>query len=224
MQLPAGDMMLEPPKLADDLILAQLSASYDLSVETLDFVPLGNDARAWSYRIGAATGTFFLKLRGGPVNRAALFVPCHLLNCGIDSVVAPIPAKSGRLYARIHANEDYALMLYPFILGDSHWDMSLSAAQWRYWGRTMRSIHDASIPPELARHVPKEAFALTWLATLRRVEALLARGDYAGEAAEAVAQIWRDNEDVIKLCRRRYLAIARIRPLPRRYSPRKYHP
>ena len=28
---------------------------------------------------------------------------------------------------------------------------------------------------------------------LKRVEAVLARGEYEGEAAEAVAQIWRDN-------------------------------
>jgi len=207
MRNPAGEMMLEPPKLADDLILAQLSASYDLSVQALEFLPVGNDARAWSYRIETATGTFFLKLRRGAVNRAALFVPRHLLKCGINSVVAPIPANSGGLYARIHADDDYALMLYPFIRGDSHRDMSLSAAQWRHWGRIMRSIHDSSIPPELARYVPNEAFALKWLDKLERVEALLAHGDYDGEAAEAIARIWRENEDVIKLCRRRYLAL-----------------
>lgn len=200
-------MMLEPPKLADDLILAQLSASYDLSVEALEFLPVGNDARAWSYRIEAATGTFFLKLRRGPVNRAALIVPRYLLNCGINSVVAPIPVKSGGLYARIHANEDFALMLYPFLRGDSHWDMPLTAAQWRDWGRIMRSIHDASIPPELARYVPNEAFAQKWLEELERVEALQARGEYKGEAAEAVAQIWRENANVIDRCRSRYRAL-----------------
>lgn len=199
--------MLEPPKLADDLIIAQLSASYDLGVQALEFLPVGNDARAWSYRIKAATGTFFLKLRRGPVNRAALIVPRYLLNCGIDSVVAPIPAKSGGLYARIHANEDFALMLYPFIIGVSRWDMSLTAAQWGDWGRIMRSIHDASIPLELADDVPNEVFALKWLDKLERVEALLARGDYEGEVAEAVAQTWRENADVIDRCRRRYLSL-----------------
>ena len=199
--------MLERPKLADDLIRAQLSASYDLSVEALEFLPVGNDASAWCFRIEAATGTFFLKLRRGAVNRAALIVPRHLLNCGIDRVVAPIPTKTGGLNARIHADDDYALMLYPFIRGDSHWDMSLSAAQWRDWGRVMRSIHDTPVPPELARHVPNESFGLKWIDKLERVEALLARGEYEGEAAEAVAQIWRENEDVIELYRRRYLAL-----------------
>ena len=196
--------MFEGSKLAAERIIAQLSASYELSVHSLEFLPVGNDARAWSYRVEAASGLFFLKLRVGPVKRASLAVPHYLLNCGIDNVVAPIPAKSGRLFARLH---DYALMLYPYIQGVSEWDMSLTAAQWREWGRIMRLIHDASIPLELAEVVPQEVFAVKWLDKMARVEDVLEHGDYNGEVAAAVARIWRENADVIALCRSRYLSL-----------------
>ena len=199
--------MLERPKLADELILAQLSASYDLSVQALEFLPVGNDARAWSYRVEATSGTFFLKLRRGAENRAALFATRHLANGGIKSAVAPIPSNTGQLYARIRADRDFALVLYPFIPGDSQWDMSMTEAQWRQLGRILRSIHDESIPPELARYVSNEAFAQKWIDKLERVEAILACGEYEGEAADAVAQIWRENVDLILLCRRRYRAL-----------------
>jgi len=196
--------MLEGPKLADELIIAQLSASYDLSVHSLEFLPVGNDARAWSYRVEAASGLFFLKLRKGDVNRASLIVPHYLLNCSIENVVAPIPSKSGELFVRLN---DYALTLYSYIQGESKWDMSLTAAQWRDWGRIMHSIHDASIPLELAEDVPQEVFAVKWLDKMERVEDVLERGDYDGEVASAVARIWREKADVIELCRSRYLSL-----------------
>ncbi len=199
--------MLERPTLADGLIIAQLCASYGLSVQTLEFLPVGNDARAWSFRVEAASGLFFLKLRRGRVNMASLLVPRYLAKSGNGSVAAPIPAKSGRLYARISDNADFALTLYPYITGESRWNMSLKPAQWRDWGRIMRSIHDASLPPELARDVPHDVFALKWLYKIKQVEEALERGDHKGEAAAAVAQLWRDKAGLIDQCRSRYLAL-----------------
>lgn len=202
--------MLQRPKLADEHIVAQLRDSYDLSAHSLEFLPIGNDARAWSFRVEAAPGRYFLKLRRGPVNRASLLVPHFLKNRGIENVVAPIRATSGQLHAPMMDNadhEDFALMLYPYIEGESDWRMSLTAAQWRAWGRIMRSIHDAGIPRQLADEVPHEVFAVKWLDKIERVEAVLARGVYEGAVAEMVAQIWRDHADVIDRCRRRYLAL-----------------
>lgn len=202
--------MLERPKLADESIIKQLRASYDLSARSLEFLPIGNDARAWSFRVKAASGDYFLKLRAGPVNRASLLVPRYLQNCGIENAAAPMREKSGQLHARMNGNErnaDYTLMLYPYIDGESDWAMSLTTAQWRDWGSIMRSIHNAAVPLELADEVPHEVFAVKWLDKIERVEAVLTRGDYAGAVAAAVARIWRDNAEVINLCRSRYLAL-----------------
>ena len=199
--------MLERPKLADEGIIEQLRASWDIDAIALEFLPIGNDARAWSFRVEAASGEYFLKLRRGPVNRASLIVPRFLERCGIKSAVAPIREMSGRLHARMKGESNYALMLYPFVAGKSDWNMSLTAAQWRDWGCLMRSIHNAAIPLELADEVPHEVFALKWLDKIERVEAVLTRGDHAGEAAAAVAQIWRDNAELVNQCRSRYLAL-----------------
>ena len=199
--------MLERPKLADDHIIAQLRDSYDLDAGSLEFLPVGNDARAWSYRVVEDSTQFFLKLRQGQVNRASLIVPRFLSNGGVANVVAPIPDKSGRLFARVKANEDFALMLYPYIHGESDWNMSLTAAQWRNWGSIMRSIHDASIPLDLAEELSQEVFAVNWLDKIDLVQAVLTRGEYEGEVAVAVARKWRQNTDIIKLCRSRYLSL-----------------
>ncbi len=196
--------MLEGPQLSNERIIVKLSASYGLTVRSLDFLPVGNDARAWSFRLQTASGLFFLKLRAGELNRASLLVPHYLRDCGIENVVAPLPAVDRRLFASL---DDYALTLFPFIQGESDWNMTLTAAQWREWGRIMRSIHAAPVSPELARATPQEVFAVKWLDKIARAEAALWRGAYDGEVARAVAEIWRGKAGEIDLCRRRYLAL-----------------
>jgi len=195
--------MLERPKLADELIISQIQASYGLCIRALAFLPIGNDARAWAYRVETATGDFYLKLRKGEVNKAALLVPKFLQARGIGNAVAPLLTAGDQLCAHFG---DYALMLYPFVAGESRWDMTLRSAQWRDWGTVMRAIHSTAIPADLEQEIPKEVFAVKWLSKLARVERVLARGDFAGAVAADVADLWRDNAALIDLCRERYLA------------------
>ena len=195
--------MLEKPDLADEVIFARLQSAYGCAVRALTFLPVGNDARAWSYRVETKTGEYFLKLRKGG-KPASLIVPHFLHGLGIENVVAPPRTTSGQLFAGM---DDFTLALYPYLHGESAWDMSMPAEQWRAWGEIMRSIHDAAVPPQLAKDVPHEVFAVKWLDTLARVEDVLARGAYSGDVAEAVAQIWREKADEIELARSRYISL-----------------
>ena len=204
--------MLERPKLADEDIITHLEACYDLRVRTVTFLPIGNDARAWAFQVQTATGDFYLKLRKGGVNEAALFVPQFLQARGIGAAVAPVNTAAGELFARV---DDFALLLYPFIVGESKWDMDLTAAQWRDWGAIMGAIHSTAIPADLAREIPHEVFAVKWLSKLARVERVLARGDYAGDIATEAANLWRSQATLIDLCRDRYRALgARLASQP----------
>ena len=196
--------MLTRPDLADAVIIERLQAHYGFAVRALDFLPVGNDARAWSFRIESNSGAYFLKLRKGAVNLAALKLPHYLKSCGIDNVVAPLPTRASSLYAPAG---EFSLMLYPYIDGASSWDMTLTSAQWRKWGAIMRSIHRASIPPALSEIVPQAVFACKWLDKIDGAERVLAQGEYEGETAAAVARIWRKNAAIIELCRRRYRSL-----------------
>ena len=43
--------MLEKPNLTDQALLTAVNKAYDLAVDKLTFLPLGNDATAWVYRV-----------------------------------------------------------------------------------------------------------------------------------------------------------------------------
>ncbi len=204
--------MLEKPDIEDELILERLAANYALKFDAIEFLPVGNDQRAWSYRVRAENGACFLKLRRGGTSRAALIAPTELLRAGIEQPVAPLATSAGELQV---AGEDFDLILYPFIEGESAWGMSLTAAQARQWGEIMRRIHDAPLSLALTDAVPREVFGLKWLPAVDRVEAIVARSDYRGAVAEAMARCWREMAAEIKRCRERYQTLgARLTAQP----------
>lgn len=204
--------MLERPDLADAKIIEQLQADYGLRIRGLDFMPIGNDQRAWSYRVETETGVYFLKLRKGGTKPASLIAPHHLKTQGIEQVVAPLETVSGMLSA---SHGDYDLILYPFVVGKSAWRMPIALSQWRAWGAVMRKIHGSSLSVQVLDVAEHEVFGVKWLNTIDKVEDVLRRGDFRGEdvlrrgdfrgevAAEA-ARVWRDRSSEIQRCRRRF--------------------
>ena len=193
--------MLEKPDLADVRIISALASHYAISVRRLEFLPVGNDQRAWAYRVEAVGGAFFLKLRKGGTNTASLIAPRYLKAQGIEQVVAPLATVSGALLAR---DCGYDFILYPYIAGKSAWRMSISFSQWRAWGAVMRRIHSCALSPEARDATEREVFGVKWQTTIDRVEAALRRRDYHGPVAAEAARVWRDQDEEIQRCRRRY--------------------
>ena len=196
--------MLEKPDLADELIIEELKSAYHLAVKSIDFLPIGNDRRASSYFVGSTSGDFFLKLRKDGAKVSALNVPYYLRRLGINNIVAPLMTASGELFASI---DGFSLILYPYVRGKSAWNMSLSASQWRNWGRVLRAVHDAVPSAQLAATVQREIFAGKWHDLLERIEAAVWNDAYSGAISTAMARLWRENAREIDLARSRYLSL-----------------
>lgn len=200
--------MLSKPNLPDRCIESVLSAAYGIAPVALEFMPIGNDARAWSYRVQAGTSQYFAKLRRGQPKRAALHVPHYLRRQGIEPVVAPLPTLAGDLSAPI--DDEFWLILYPFVSGESAWGRQLTSAQWRAWGAIARAIHDAPASSQMAQVVEREVFGVKWLPTIAKVERALETGLFKSAAAQSLAKIWREQADEIALCKERFCCLAEL--------------
>ena len=196
--------MLEKPNLAESSIAAALQAHYRIAVQSLEFLPIGNDARAWVYRIETAGRPYFLKLRQGAPKRSALYVPHYLQRRGMINAVAPCATDSNQLCAAV---DGFSLILYPWIPGISAWNLCLSSKQWTEWGAMMRSIHHTAITEELAELVPCEQFDPKWIMTLDRIHHLVAAGSVQNKIARAMAPVWQSKQPQIEEARQRYLAL-----------------
>ncbi len=76
--------MLEKPDLPDQLIISSLQQQYGLQRVELEFLPIGNDASAWVYKVSADNQTsYFLKVKRRGIVPANILVPYFLHKSGI---------------------------------------------------------------------------------------------------------------------------------------------
>ena len=194
--------MLTRPNVADDRIIHALRQGCGLAVDSLTFLPVGNDFRAWSYRLDSGADSYFVKLRRGELKPSLLRVPHYLRALGIANVVAPLPALSGGLSSPLGG--DFSLILYPFIEGKSAWGMALSPAQWTAWGQVMRKIHAAPVDSQLAHVLERERYGVKWLDAVADVEDSLRQGNFASHYQSTMLRVWRENADEIETCKARF--------------------
>lgn len=77
--------------------MSALHSHYGMSINTLTFLPLGNDSATSVYRVQAAGGAdYFLKLRARErFNVPSLVVPRYLCDQGVPHVFGPLPRPGG---------------------------------------------------------------------------------------------------------------------------------
>lgn len=149
--------MRERLNISDELLQECLQQNYGFPVVALDFLPIGLDTRAGVYRVLSEQGTaYFLKVKAGRLYEPACFIPRYLADCGIKSVVAPLPTRQDALWVEL---EEWSLCLYPFIEGDTiGWQVEPSAEIWKTLGENLKQIHQCPMPPADFPSVKKENF------------------------------------------------------------------
>lgn len=71
--------MREPPALAEDRIVGALETSFGIRVAALAFLPVGDDAASWAYRVQVPRGpSLFLKVCAGAAMPGAAVEVCAL--------------------------------------------------------------------------------------------------------------------------------------------------
>lgn len=199
--------MRDRPNITDARIVARLEDAFGISARSLEFLPVGNDAAASTFRVRDEQRAFFLKLRKGAPNRASLSVPHHLRLNGVESVVAPLLSLSGALFAKF---DQHSLILYPWIEGESKLGKTLSPRQWRDWGALMRAIHRTFIDEELKAQLPQEKYGKRWLGALENVERALGRVRQPHTYATELQTLWRQNAAMIEEAIERYYALGSL--------------
>lgn len=181
--------MLEPPDLADAVIVEAVRAHYGIPVAAATFLPIGNDSSAWVYRVQATDGAaYFLKVRSGTVNEASLSVPRHLQDRGVAHVVAPLPTISRALWLKF---DRFALALYPFIDGVTGMDGGMTERDWVRYGAALRRVHATPLPPELRRCMQRESYAPAWSGMVRRLDTHIATRTFDDLVEHELAEFWR---------------------------------
>jgi spectinomycin phosphotransferase len=198
--------MFDRPALTDARILAVLRDRFGFAATRVEFLGLGHDANAWTFRAwadgGAEPPSLFLKVRR-TIDLVRLRLMGFLASHGVPEVVAPLPALDGRLSSEI---DDLILIAYPFIEGSNAMTVGLTDPQWIAYGSFLRHLHDAELPPDLAASLPREDFVPWWSTAIRELDERFGRNATNGPVdaiSDAVGTLWQARHQDIERLRGR---------------------
>jgi spectinomycin phosphotransferase len=187
--------MREPPDLAGDVIAGALRSGFGIRVAGLSFLPVGNDADSWAYRVEVDDGPdWFLKVRSGADAMPGAAVPAYLHRRGTPGVLAPRPTRAGRPCLVV---DRFSLALYPMLDGRHGAEAGLTPAQWRELGATVARVHATPPTQELLRLVGRESFRPSRRELLPQLEEALAAAGPADPVAGPLAAAWQAHRAVI---------------------------
>lgn len=187
--------MREPPDLTAEAIAGALQGGFGIRVAGLSFLPVGNDAGSWAYRVEEDGGPpWFLKVRSGAGAMPGAAVPAYLRRRGTPGILAPLPTRAGEPYLAV---DRFGLALYPMLDARTGAEAGLSPAQWRALGTALAEVHATPPTPELLRLVGRETFRPSRRELLPELEAALTTADPADPVAGRLATSWRSHRAVI---------------------------
>jgi spectinomycin phosphotransferase len=188
--------MIEKPDIRDERIIIALHENFSIRVSGLEFLPIGNDASAWAYRVDAKDkSSYFLKIRKEISNRAGLFVPRYLKDNGIEQVIAPLSTKTQELWANV---DGFAFILYPFITGNEAMKVGMTDVQWMEFGSTLKHIHATEITTHILQHVKRESFIPKWNSLAKTLHKQVNTREYDDPYQKQLAIFWKENNETIQ--------------------------
>jgi spectinomycin phosphotransferase len=179
--------VLEPPSIAVADLIARARTRFAIPVSAATFLPVGNDAAAWAFRLSAEEDAWFLKVLARPVDAASLELPRYLAEQGVGHLLAPMPTITG---ASFDEGDPYSFILYPFVDGESGGEIGLTTAQQTELGRVVRRIHDLPVPPDLGTSMRRERFVPPGVGAARRIGSEIRSGSFDDRFQRSLAAFW----------------------------------
>ena len=220
--------MRERPPLPDSALVAALAAGWGVAAASVEFLPVGDDSNAWSFRVVAGDGgRWFLKVRRGPVDPATVLVPGFLRDHGLEQVVAAVPAAVGDPWRPLGGG--FTLLVYPWVDGVPAMELGLTDRQWADLGGFVAGLHRSVLPAELAATVARESFAPWGARPVRELADRIGRDRPGDPLRRELAELWRAHRDEIGARGRPGRAAGPGRgrrpapagPVPQRHPPRQ---
>ncbi len=199
--------MIEKPDLEDEKIIVALEKNYSIQAGRIEFLPIGNDASAFSYRVETKNGNlYFLKVKTKLSNIGSLFVPRFLKDHGLEQVVAPLTTKTEKLFAEI---DGFAFILYPFILGNEAMEVGMSDSQWTEFGSTLKRIHTPQLPSDISPYIKQETFIPKWSEFTRELQEQVNTLKFDEPYQKQLALFWKENNETIQALMERAETVGR---------------
>ncbi|HLY27519.1 MAG TPA: aminoglycoside phosphotransferase family protein [Aggregatilineales bacterium] len=184
--------MLEKPAIQDHQLLACLREEFGLNATQITFLPIGNDANSALFRAETGeTSAYFVKLRSGDFDEMTVVVPRLLRDQNITAIIAPLSTRSGQLWTSL---DNFKVCVFPFVEGHTGYDIALLDRHWIDFGRALKALHSAALPPMVTDRIQRERYADRWRSMVRQFQTLAEERQYDDPVAADLAEFLRDKK------------------------------
>lgn len=188
--------MIEKPDIRDERIISALREHYSIPAVSVEFLPIGNDASAWAYRVNTENqSVYFLKIRKEIANPAGFLVPRFLQDHGIEQALAPLPTQNYELWSRV---KDFFFILYPFVTGKEAMKVGMTDTQWTEFGSILKQIHITELPGNISQSVRRETFMPKWSSPAKMLHEQVNTQNYGDPYQKELATFWKGNNETIQ--------------------------
>lgn len=188
--------MIEKHPLSDQLIITCLKTHYGIDVAALTFLPLGADINASIYKAETKDQTsYFIKLKRGDQHDISVMIAELLHEAGIQTIISPVQTIYGQLKQRL---EDYTLIVYPFVDGQSGFNRDLTDNQWIKLGKALRQVHEIDVPPSIQNQIRRETYAPKWREAVRSLYVHMETQPDGDEFAIKLFKFMKENRAAIR--------------------------
>jgi len=154
-------MLCQPQGLDHGQLLKTIKEQYGSDIDTLQFMPLGEDS--WAYRAGELWISVRRDLRGHVP--AAYEAAVQLYRSGLDFILAPLPGKDARVVRRI---ADFPIVVFPYLEVRPLSEGRVSTREVACVAEMLACVHQSTVTVQL----PVETYQLSFEGDLDRVSTL----------------------------------------------------
>ncbi|MEO8401401.1 MAG: phosphotransferase [Gammaproteobacteria bacterium] len=149
--------MLNKP--SQEQIIELLKIYYGLDIQVTQFISGGADINAFVYKADSKSNSYFVKLKYCYHDEINLSIIQLLHDSGIKDIIYPINTLEGKLFQQL---DSFSVIVYPFIDAPNGFIRNLTQNQWAQLGKSLRIIHDTSVPTWIQEKLRRETYSPKW--------------------------------------------------------------
>jgi spectinomycin phosphotransferase len=134
-------------------LMETIKREYGIQTSYIEQLNIGFDKNTILYRLFSFDKkVYFLKIRLGKFLESSIKI--HFLlskNIGLGNIINPIETLDKKLYVKLLP---YAITIYPYINGQSGWDVKLTKDQFINFGKFMFNLHSITLPKKHLKSIP----------------------------------------------------------------------
>jgi len=154
-------------KLNTNNIQEIIHKEYGFSVAGIEKLNSGFDANTMVFKVSSTEQKeYFLKIRSRYFSESCINVPFWLSKkAGLANIIDPIGTMDKKLYVK---ESSWYIMMYPYIVGKSGWDVTLTKEQFIEFGRFMYKLHSVKLPNDYLKTIPADKYNRKHIETVKK--------------------------------------------------------